>query len=189
MSGIPRPTPYFSILALFREIWYNGAMKKAKQDIVLEPNPDYKHYVTYNRRARHEYSIEENLDAGLALVGTEVKSIRAGRANLQDAFCKIEHGEVWLYQMHITPFEHGSRWNVEPRRTRKLLLHRREIETLRVKMDQKGLALIPLSLYFQHGFAKLELGLGRGKKLWDKRDDIAKRDVDREQRRELSERR
>lgn len=151
-----------------------------------EGNPDAKRVVTSNRRARHEYHIDETFDAGLALVGTEVKSIRAGQANLSDAYCRIENGEVWLHNMHVHPYEHGTRWNVEPTRTRKLLLHRREIDRLRGHMEQKGLALIPLSLYFQHGFAKLELGLGRGKKLYDKRDDIAKRESEREQQRELA---
>jgi SsrA-binding protein len=146
---------------------------------------DAKRVVISNRKARHEYHIDETFQAGIALVGTEVKSIRAGQANLQDAFCKIERGEVWLYNMHIQPYEQGTHWNVEPRRVRKLLLHRSEIERLRARMDQKGFALVPLALYFQHGFAKLEMGLGRGKKLYDKRDDIAKRDADREQQREL----
>jgi SsrA-binding protein len=149
-------------------------------------NPDAKRVIISNRRARHEYHIDETYDAGISLVGTEVKSIRAGQANLQDAFCRIENGEIWLHNMHVNPFEHGSAWNVEPRRKRKLLLHRREIDRLRGELDQKGLALIPLSLYFQRGYAKLELGLGRGKKLWDKREDIAKRDVEREVRRELA---
>ena len=144
-----------------------------------------KRTVISNRRARHEYHIDEVFDAGLALVGTEVKSIRAGQANLQDAYCRIENGEIWLHNMHVNPFEHGSRWNVEPRRVRKLLMHRREIDRLRGRMEQKGLTLVPLSLYFQRGYAKLELGLGRGKKLYDKREDIAKRDVDRETQREL----
>ncbi len=122
----------------------------------------------------------------MALAGTEVKSIRAGKANLQDAFCKVENDEIWLYNMYVAPFEHGTHWNVEPRRKRKLLLHRREIDILRANMEQKGLALIPLNLYFQHGFAKLEIGLGRGKKLYDKREDIANRDAEREQRREFA---
>lgn len=161
-------------------------MKKEKPSTTQTPNPNAKQQVHYNRRARHEYSIEETYDAGLALVGTEVKSIRAGKAHLQDAFCKIENGEVWLYNMHIAPFEHGTHWNVEPRRKRKLLLHRREIEILRARMEQKGQALIPLALYFQHGYAKVELGLGKGKKLYDKREDIANRDMEREQRRELA---
>ena len=160
-------------------------MKKQIPQQNTEPNPHYKRFVTSNRRARHEYSIEETYDAGLALVGTEVKSVRNGKANLQDAFCKIENGEIWIYNMHIAPFEHGTHWNVDPVRKRKLLLHKREIHVLSAHLDQKGLALIPLSLYFQHGYAKLELGLGRGKKLYDKRDDIAKRDQEREQRREV----
>ncbi len=157
--------------------------KKSTEETAASPNA--KKTVVSNRRARHEYHIDETFDAGLALVGTEVKSIRAGQANLQDAFCKIENNEVWLHNMHVNPFEHGGIWNVEPTRARKLLLHRREIDRLRGKMEQKGLALIPLALYFQRGFAKVELGLGRGKKLYDKRDDIARRDEDREARREL----
>lgn len=142
--------------------------------------------VISNRKARHEYTIEQTYDAGISLVGTEVKSIRAGQANLQDAFCRVENGEVWLHNMHVNPYERGTHWNVEPRRARKLLLHRKEIDQLRGKMEQKGLALIPLTLYFQRGYAKLELGLGRGKKLYDKRDDLAKRDAEMEQRRALS---
>ena len=149
-------------------------------------NPHYKKQVQYNRRARHEYFIDETFDAGIELVGTEVKSIRGGKANIMDAFCRIQNGEVWIHGMHISPFEHGTRWNVEPTRARKLLLHRREIEYLRGKMEQKGLALIVLSLYFQHGFAKVEIGLGKGKKLYDKREDIAKRDANREVARALS---
>ncbi|HXG23653.1 MAG TPA: SsrA-binding protein SmpB [Chthonomonadales bacterium] len=148
-------------------------------------DPNAKRLMLTNRRARHEYDILETFDAGLALVGTEVKSIRAGRANLQDAFCKVEGGEVWLYNMHIAPYEHGTHWNVEPRRRRKLLLHRREIDYLRGRVEQKGLALIPLTLYFQHGYAKVQIGLARGKKLYDRRADIARRDAEREQRREL----
>ncbi len=159
-------------------------MKKGK--IAEELGPDAKRVVISNRKARHEYSIEESFDAGVALVGTEVKSIRAGQANIQDAFCKVENGEVWLYNMHVNPYEHGTHWNLEPRRKRKLLLHRHEIDRIRAWMEQKGLALIPLKLYFQRGFAKLELGLGKGKKLYDRRDDIAKRDVERERQRELS---
>lgn len=163
--------------------------KKNRPDqAVTTDNPHAKRQVLSNRRARHEYSIEDTYDAGLALAGTEVKSIRAGQANLQDAFCKVEDGEVWLYNMYVAPFEHGTHWNVEPRRKRKLLLHRREIDVLKSRTEQKGLSLIPLNLYFQHGYAKLEIGLGRGKKLYDKREDIANRDAEREQRREFSER-
>ncbi len=162
-------------------------MNKNKQNPAnISDNPHAKRQVLSNRRARHEYSIEDTYDAGMALAGTEVKSIRAGKANLQDAFCKVENDEIWLYNMYVAPFEHGTHWNVEPRRKRKLLLHRREIDILRANMEQKGLALIPLNLYFQHGFAKLEIGLGRGKKLYDKREDIANRDAEREQRREFA---
>jgi SsrA-binding protein len=161
------------------------AQKPAAQP---DKNPHEKRQVLYNRRARHEYFIDETYDAGLLLVGTEVKSIRAGQANLQDAFCRVENGEVWVYNMHIAPFTHGTHWNVEPTRKRKLLLHRREIDLLESQMEQKGFALIPLALYFQHGYAKMEIGLGRGKKLYDKREDIAKRDQEREHQREMSSR-
>jgi SsrA-binding protein len=153
-----------------------------------ETDPNARRYVLHNRRARHEYAILETFDAGLVLVGTEVKSIRNGRANLQDAFARIQNGEVWLYGMHILPYEHGNRHNVEPVRPRKLLLHRHEIERMRAIVEQKGPTIIPLSLYFQRGFAKVELGIGKGKKLYDKREDIAKRDVERDRQRELSER-
>jgi SsrA-binding protein len=142
--------------------------------------------VITNRRARHEYDIGETFDAGLVLVGTEVKSLRAGRGSLQDAFGRIENGEAWLYHMHIPPYEQGSRWNTDPRRKRKLLLHRWEINRLRGALDQKGLTLVPLSVYFTRGHAKVELGLGKGKKLYDKREAIAKRDAQLEERRALT---
>jgi SsrA-binding protein len=148
-------------------------------------DPDARKIVVVNRKARHEYAIQDVFDAGIALVGTEVKSIRSGRANIQDAFAKIEGSEVWVHNLHISPYDHGTRWNVDPRRPRKLLLHRREIALLQAQLAQKGLTLVPLSLYFQRGYAKLELGLGKGKKLYDKRQDIAARDVERERRREL----
>ncbi len=159
---------------------------KQKPPQTTERDPNAKKIVVVNRKARHEYSIMEVFDAGLSLVGTEVKSIRNGRANIQDAFAKIESGEVWVHNLHISPYDHGTRWNVDPRRARKLLLHRHEIHLIRTRLEQKGLTLIPLSLYFQRGFAKLELGLGKGKKLYDKREDIANRDVEREARRELA---
>lgn len=144
--------------------------------------------VITNRRARHEYDIGDTFEAGIVLAGTEVKSLRAGRGSLQDAFGRIENGEAWLYQMHIPPYEHGSHWNMEPRRKRKLLLHRWEIDKLRGALDQKGFALVPLSVYFDRGYAKVELGLGKGKKLYDKREAIAKRDAQLEERRALSQR-
>jgi SsrA-binding protein len=145
--------------------------------------------IALNRRARHEYFIEDTYTAGLVLVGTEVKSLRAGKVNLSDAYARIErNGEVFLHNMHVSPFEQGNRYNVDPIRSRKLLLNRREIERLAALTQQKGLTLVPLSLFFERGFAKLELGVGRGKKLYDKRESIAERDRDREARRALAER-
>lgn len=139
--------------------------------------------VSVNRKARHEYFIEETYDAGICLSGTEVKSIRASKASLAESFAKIENGEVWLFNMYIAPYEFGNRFNLDSRRPRKLLLHKFEITRLAAKTQQKGLALIPLQLYFQRGYAKLELGLGKGKKLYDKRESIAQRDAEREERR------
>lgn len=144
--------------------------------------------VAVNRKARHEYTIEETYDAGLSLAGTEVKSIRAGKVSLQESFARIENGEAWLHNMYVAPYEQGNRFNLDPRRPRKLLLHRQEIGRLAGVTQQKGLALIPLQLYFERGHAKLELGVARGKKLYDKRQAIAERDADREARRALAER-
>ncbi len=158
-------------------------MRKDKAQAGAGRDPNRKVTVASNRRARHDYEVEQTYDAGIVLVGTEVKSLRAGRVNLQDAFCRVENGEVWLYNMHVTPYEHGGRWNVEPKRKRKLLLHSWEIVQLRSKSEQKGLTIVPLELYFQRGFAKLEIGLARGRKLYDKRRVIAERDQEREARR------
>lgn len=144
--------------------------------------------VAVNRKARHEYFIEETYEAGIALVGTEVKSIRAGKASLQESFAKVDKGEVWLHNMYIAPYEQGNRFNLEPRRPRKLLLHKFEIEQIAAKTQQKGLSLIPLQIFFQRGHAKIELGVAKGKKLYDKRESIAERDAEREARREMSER-
>ncbi len=142
--------------------------------------------VAVNRRARHEYFIEDTVTAGLVLVGTEVKSLRAGKANLAEAYARIQNGEAWLYNMHVSPHEQGNRYNVEPTRPRKLLLNRRELDRLAGVTQQKGRTLVPLSLFFERGFAKLELGVGQGKKLYDKRETIAERDRDREARRAAS---
>ncbi len=135
--------------------------------------------ITSNRRARREYHITETLEAGLALQGTEVKSLRAGRANLQDAFCKVEGGEVFMVNAHISPYSHGNLNNHDPLRPRKLLLHKREVGKLKKATQQKGFTIIPLKLYFKNGIAKVEIGLARGKKLYDKRADIAERDTQR----------
>ena len=132
--------------------------------------------VTTNRKARHEYHIEDTLEAGIALVGTEVKSLREGRINLQDAYCAVEGGEMYLINAHISPYSHGNLNNHEPTRRRKLLLHRREIERWKKASEQKGYTIVPLKVYFRRGYAKVEIGLGRGKKLYDKRADIAERE-------------
>lgn len=140
---------------------------------------DVKPVVT-NRRARHDYFIEDTYEAGLVLVGTEVKSIRQGRVNLQDAYAEVKNGEAWLHNMHISPYAQGGRFNADPNRPRKLLLHRREIDRLRGLQEQKGLTLVPLSLYFRRGRAKVELGLARGKRQYDKRRAIAEKESRRE---------
>ncbi len=144
--------------------------------------------IAVNRKARHEYFIEGTYDAGIALAGTEVKSIRAGKVSLQDAFARVDNGEVWLHNMYIAPYEFGSRFNLEPKRPRKLLLHRHQIEKLRAVTEQKGLTLIPLRIYFERGYAKIELGVAKGKKLYDKREAIAERDARREEERGFAER-
>jgi len=136
--------------------------------------------VAQNRRASHDYAILETVEAGLVLAGTEVKSLRNGKASLQEAWATVESGEAFVYQMHIPPYEQGNRWNLDPVRKRKLLMHRAEIEKIRKSIEQKGLTLIPLKLYFTKGRAKLLLGVARGKKTHDKREAIAERDVRRE---------
>ncbi len=136
--------------------------------------------VATNRKARHNYSILETFEAGVALVGTEVKSLREGQASLADAFATVDDGEIWLRNLHIPEYHHGSWTNHAPRRNRKLLLHRREIERIAQALSEKGLSLVPLRLYFKEGRAKIELGLGRGKTLYDKRRSIAERDARRD---------
>lgn len=137
-----------------------------------------------NRKAWHEYHIGETFEAGLMLSGTEVKSIRDGKASITEAYCKVERGEVWILGMHVAPFEQGNRWNVDPLRPRKLLLHKGEISRINRQLSEKGLTLVPLKLYFSRGYAKLNIGLARGKQLWDKREAIADRDIERDRRRE-----
>jgi SsrA-binding protein len=139
--------------------------------------------VASNRKARHDYTILDTYEAGLALTGTEVKSLRAGRASLVDAFAQESGGELWLHGMHIPEYAMGTWTNHAPRRVRKLLLRRDEIDRLIGKLREGGLTLVPLSLYFVDGWAKVELGLARGKKSYDKRQDLARRDADREIRR------
>ncbi len=136
--------------------------------------------IATNRRARHEYSILETYEAGLVLRGTEVKSLRAGLVNFKDSYATVRNGEVWLLGCHINPYSHGTDANHDPERDRKLLLHAKEISRLTGKVAERGLTLVPLKLYFKSGRVKLELGLGRGKKLHDKRSTLREREVQRE---------
>ena len=134
--------------------------------------------IASNQKAFHDYFIEEKYEAGIVLTGTEIKSIRQGRINLKESYAKVEHGEVFVYSMNISPYDHGNIYNVDPMRPRKLLLNRREIRKIDATLAQQGLTLIPLSLYLnEKGMAKLEIGIARGKKLYDKRESIAKRDA------------
>ena len=136
--------------------------------------------VAENRKARHDYHIHEPYETGLVLTGTEVKSLRAGKANLKDSYARIENGEMVLHHLHISPYEQGNQFNHEPLRTRKLLMHKAEIMKLFGKTREKGYALVPIKLYFSRGKAKLELALATGKKNYDKRQDLAERDAKRE---------
>lgn len=141
-----------------------------------------------NRRASHDYFIEETYEAGMVLTGTEIKSVRAGKANLSDSFATIRNGEAWVHNMHISPFEKGNIHNPkDPTRARKLLLHKAEIRKLIGKTKQEGYTLVPLKLYIRNGYAKLLIGLAKGKKLYDKREAAAKRDAQREIQRALRE--
>jgi SsrA-binding protein len=136
--------------------------------------------VVSNRKARHEYHVLQTHEAGMVLQGTEVKSLRNGKANLQDAFARFHSGELWLHNLHISPYEAGNRHNHDPLRPRKLLLHRREMRRLVGEAEQEGLTLVPLDIYFRGGIAKLTLALVRGKKLHDKREDMKAKDAKRE---------
>lgn len=136
--------------------------------------------IAQNKKARHDYSIEETYEAGMVLTGTEIKSLRGGRGNLKDSFARVSNGEVWLHNMHISPYEQGNRYNHDPVRTRKLLMHRKEIDKLIGLTREKGYTLVPLKVYIKSGFAKILLGLGKGKKKYDKREDLKQKDAKRE---------
>ena len=155
----------------------------------MKPDKNRDRDIAVNRRARHEYLVEETFEAGIALLGSEVKALREGKANLKDSYGRIEGDEVWLWNAHISPYGPASQFGHEPTRTRKLLLHRDEIARLTGKVKERGLTLVPLRLYFKHGRAKIELALARGKKQHDKRDAIREREVQREMDRALSVRR
>jgi SsrA-binding protein len=144
--------------------------------------------VARNRKARHEYEVLETLEAGMALKGPEVKSIRAGQVSFQDSFARVERGEVWLHSLHISPYEQANRNNEDPTRPRKLLLNRSEIRRLVGKVEEKGLTLVPLEIYFSKGYAKVLIALARGKKLHDKRETLKRKDQEREAQRAMRER-
>ena len=140
--------------------------------------------VANNKKARHDYFIEDTYEAGIVLTGTEIKSVRAGRVNIKESYCRIQGGEVFIYGMHISPYEQGNIFNVDPLRDRKLLLNKKEIRKIADKLAQQGLTLIPLQMYInEDGRAKIEIAIGRGKKLYDKRESIAKRDAERKMQR------
>lgn len=141
--------------------------------------------VANNKKAYHDYFIEEKYECGIALHGTEVKSLRMGKCSIKESFVRIENGEVYVYGMHVSPYEKGNIFNKDPLRVKKLLLHKQEINKLVGKIKEKGFTLVPLQVYFSNGRVKIEIGLARGKKLYDKRDDIAKKDQRRETEREF----
>lgn len=145
-----------------------------------------KHIIATNPTAKHNYDIQTTYEAGIVLSGTEIKSIRNNKVNLKDSYANIKNGEVFIYGLHISPYEHGNIYNKDPLRTRKLLLNRREINKLTGLIKQKGLSLVPISLYFNGNFVKVELGVGKGKKLYDKRQDIAKKDAQRRMQQAMS---
>lgn len=149
--------------------------------------PASKKIVAKNRKARYEFFIEDVFEAGIVLTGTEVKSLRAGKASLAEAFAQPIAGEIWLQNCHIPPYEQGNQFNVDPVRPRKLLLKKREIDKLMSAVSRKGYSIVPMSLYFKNGWAKAEIGLARGKKLYDKRQDLKRKDQERDIRRHLRE--
>ncbi len=141
--------------------------------------------IANNKKAFHDYFIDEKYEAGISLAGTEVKSMRMGKCSIKEAFVKIEHGEVYVYGMHVSPYEKGNIFNKDPLRVRKLLMHRYEIRKVEAKLKEKGYTLVPLQVYFKDSLVKVEIGLARGKKLYDKREDIAKKDQRREAERDF----
>ncbi|MGM0845771.1 MAG: SsrA-binding protein SmpB [Bacillota bacterium] len=144
--------------------------------------------IAQNKKARHDFAVEETYEAGLVLQGTEIKAIRAGRVNLKDSFARIQQGEVFVHNMHISPYEQGNRYNHEPLRTRKLLLHKKQIAQLIGETKEAGYSLVPLKLYIKNGVAKLLIGLAKGKKKFDKREDLKRKDANRTIQRELAQR-
>jgi len=150
------------------------------------PDAKAEKIVATNRKARHEYFVLESFEAGIALTGTEVKSLRRGNVNLTDGYATVKNGEVWLSGMHVSPYEQGSYANVDPLRDRKLLLHRKEIRRIAGRVNEAGVTLIPLQVYFKNRTAKVQLAVCRGKRAYDKREDIARREVERDIRRQYA---
>jgi SsrA-binding protein len=148
-------------------------------------SPSARKVVARNRKARHEYEVLETYEAGIELKGPEVKSLRSGGVSFQDAFARVDGSEIWLHSLHINPYEQANRFNVDPVRPRRLLMNRSEIRRLAVKTEEKGLTLVPLDIYFSRGYAKLTLAVARGKKLYDKREDLKRRQQDRDARRAM----
>ena len=144
--------------------------------------------IAQNKKARHDYFLDETYEAGVVLTGTEIKSVRAGAVNLKDSYCSFENGEIFAVGVHISPYEQGNRFNHQPLRDKKLLMHRKEILKLQGRVQQKGFSVIPLSLYFSGSYVKMEIGLCRGKKLYDKRESDAERQADRTMERHLKDR-
>ncbi|WP_421381289.1 SsrA-binding protein SmpB [Bacillus salacetis] len=144
--------------------------------------------IAQNKKARHDFTIEETYEAGMVLQGTEIKAIRAGRVNLKDSFARIQQGEVFVHNLHISPYEQGNRYNHDPLRTRKLLLHKKQISQLIGETKEAGYSLVPLKLYIKNGVAKLLIGLAKGKKKYDKREDLKRKDANRTIQRELAQR-
>jgi len=152
----------------------------------MKANNEERTVISNNPKARHDYTIQDTIECGIVLVGTEVKSIRNKKINIKDSFAQIKNGELYVINMHISPYEQGSYTNVDPLRNRKLLANKREIAKLANLVAQKGVTLVPLSVYFVKNHVKLELGIAKGKKLYDKREDIAKKDAERRIRREMA---
>ncbi|MCI1985206.1 MAG: SsrA-binding protein SmpB [Lactobacillus sp.] len=152
----------------------------------MKPKPD--NLLAQNKKAGHDYNILETYEAGVALTGTEIKSVRAGKTTLRDGYARVRNGEAWLENVHITPYKEGNQFNVDPLRNRKLLLHKKEIRKLEDALTQKGLTAVPLRMYLKHGYAKVLIGVAQGKKNYDKRESLKRKDQERDIQRAMKER-
>lgn len=176
-----------NLLNFFKKCAIISLAKTYERRVAVAEKKQTGKIIAQNKKAWHDYFVDEKYEAGIALFGTEVKSIRAGAVNLKDSYCSVKNGELFMLGVHISPYEKGNIFNREPRRERKLLMHKREIMKINGMLTQKGYTLVPLSLYFSGKNVKVELGLCRGKKLYDKRDTIAKKEVNREIDRKMKE--